>query len=353
MKPRIKNFLSRLKQENLDGFIVCSPANISYLCEFPASDAYLLVTKKENFYFTDSRYTQELGLRLKSLATLKQINGSVFSHISDTCLKLGLKRIGFEERFMPYAEHRKIKELLRARAYFVPSHNLIENLRLVKDPGEIAKIREALRITGLALEFIKGFIKPGLKELEIAGELERFIRYNAATGAAFDIIVASGPNSAFPHHRPGQRKTKKDELVLIDLGVDYFGYKSDLTRVFFLDKIKGLSRSIYNILLKAQSRAIEKIKPGIEISRIDSLSRNYIAGKGYAKNFVHSLGHGIGLETHEAPSISARNDGILIPGMVFTVEPAVYLPGKFGVRIEDMVLVTKKGCEVLSGSIDK
>ncbi len=353
MKPRLQKLLSRIKKENLDGLIVSTPANISYLNEFVSSDAYLLVSKEGSVYFTDSRYIEEVRAKLKSVASLKKINGSAFSLIANTCLELGLKRVGFEERHMPYAEYKKIKEFLKAKVHLIPAHNLIENLRQVKDPGEIAKIREALRITGLALGFIQDFIKPGLRELEIAGELERFIRYNGAIGSAFDIIVASGPNSAYPHHRPGQRKVHKDESLLIDIGVDYLGYKSDLTRVFFLDKIKGLARRIYGIVLKAQSRAIEKIKPGVDIAGIDSLSRNYISSKGYAKFFGHSLGHGIGLETHEAPSISPKNDGILIPGMAFTVEPAIYLPGKFGIRIEDMVLVTKKGCEVLSGSIDK
>jgi len=353
MKDRLQKLLNRLKEESLDGLLVSLPANISYLSGFVSADAYLLVSKKESVYFTDSRYTEEVRPKLKSIASLKKINGSVFTLIADTCRGLGLKRIAFEERQMPYAEYKKIKENLKAKAYLIPSHNLIESLRQVKDAGEIEKIKEALRITGLALEFIGEFIRPGLKELEAAGELERFVRYQGAQEAAFNIIVASGPNSAYPHHRPGQRIIRKDDLVLVDIGVDYFGYKSDLTRVFFLDKIKGLNRRIYEIVLKAQAKAIGKIKPGVEINRIDSLSRNYIADKGYAKYFGHSLGHGIGLQTHEAPSISARNEGILAPGMVFTVEPAIYLPGKFGIRIEDMVLVTNKGCEVLSGFVHK
>jgi len=352
MKARLRNLLNRLVKENLDGLIVSTPANIAYLTGFNSSEAYLLVAKKERIYFTDSRYTEEVKPKLKSVS-LKRIEASVFELIAKTSLDLDLKRIGFEERHMPYAEYKKIKESFKSRAYLIPTHNLIETLRLIKEPKELDKIREALRITALALEFIKGFLKPGLKELEIAAELERFIRYHGAIGAAFDIIVASGPNSAFPHHRPGQRKAQKNEPVLVDIGVDYCGYKSDLTRVYFLDKINSLTRRIYNIVLKAQGRAISRIKPGAEIARIDGVARKYIADKGYAKYFGHSLGHGIGLETHEAPSVSAKNDGILIPGMVFTVEPAIYLPGRFGIRIEDMVLVTKKGCEVLSGFIHK
>ncbi|MDD2927597.1 MAG: Xaa-Pro peptidase family protein [Candidatus Omnitrophica bacterium] len=353
MRERLQKFLKRLKQENLDGFIVSLPANISYLSGFTSCDAYLLAAKKEIVYFTDSRYTQEVKPKLKSWASLRKINGSVFEIIAGTCRDLQLKRIGFESRHMAYAEYRKIKGYLRPGEYLIPTHSLIESLRQVKGAGEIKKIREALKITGLSLQFIKSFIKPGTKELEIAAELERFIRYNGAIGAAFDIIVASGPNSAYPHHRPGQKRIREGEPVLVDIGVDYFGYKSDLTRVFFSDKLKGLTRRIYDIVLEAQRRAISKIRPGKEIAGIDALARNYIADKGYAKFFGHSLGHGVGLETHEAPSISAKFEGILLPGMVFTVEPAIYLAGKFGIRIEDMILVTKKGCEVLSGFIHK
>ena len=353
MKPRLKKILRRLVQENLDGLIVSIPANISYLTGFISSDAYLLVSKKENIYFTDSRYTEEVKPKLKSAATLQRINGSVFELIAGTVLDLGLKRVGFEERHMPYAEYKKIKEGFKSKSYLIPTHNLIETLRQVKEPGEIIKIRKALKITALTLRFIQGFIKPGMRELEVAGELERFIRYHGANEASFDTIVASGPNSAFPHHRPGERKIKKNEPLLIDAGVDYFGYKSDLTRVCFLDKINSLTRRIYGIVLKAQEKAIERIKPGEDIAVIDGLARKYIADKGYAKYFGHSLGHGIGLQTHEAPSVSGKNDGILLPGMVFTVEPAIYLPGRFGIRIEDMVLVTKKGCEVLSEFINK
>ncbi|MFA4989244.1 MAG: aminopeptidase P family protein [Candidatus Omnitrophota bacterium] len=347
MRARLQKFLNRLKLENLDGFIVSSPANISYLSEFTSCDAYLLVAKKEIVYFTDSRYVESVGPKLKKWARLKKINGSVFENIASACRDLQLKRIGFESRQMAYAEYRKIKGYLRPGEYLIPTHSLLESLRQIKDAGEIGKIREALKITALALQFVKTFIKPGIKELEVAAELERFIRYNGALGAAFDIIVASGPNSAYPHHHPSQKKIREGEAVLIDLGVDYFGYKSDLTRVFFSDKITSLTRRIYDIVLKAQAKAIAKIRPGQEIAGIDALARNYIADKGYAKFFGHSLGHGIGLETHEAPSISAKNEGILLPGMVFTLEPAIYLPGRFGVRIEDMILVTQKGCEVL------
>jgi Xaa-Pro aminopeptidase len=352
MKP-LDKILNRLKEEGLDGIILSNLSNISYLVGFNASDAYLLLSTKGSVYFTDSRYTQEVGLKLKKPFSLKQINGSFFSCIAASALEIGLKKIGFEERYMPYAEYKKVKEVLKGQAYLIPTVNIVETLRQFKSSEEILKIKKALEITALSLDFTRSFIKPGIKELEVAAELERFIRYKGAQASAFDIIVASGPNSAYPHHRPTQRKLADGEPVLIDLGVDYSGYKSDLTRVFFLGKINNLGRKIYDIVLCAQGKAIKKIKAGEEIAKIDALSRNYIALKGYSKFFIHSLGHGIGLETHEAPSVSSHNDGLLKEGMVFTVEPGVYLPGKFGIRIEDMVLVTKKGCEVLSGSVNK
>lgn len=345
--------IKKLRSNGLDGFIVSSLSNTTYLTQFPNPDAYVLVAQNGLTYFTDSRYTHEAKKRLKGIAYLKHINGSVFKLIAQSCAELSLKKIGFEERDLPYAEYRKINGCLNTGSYLVPTHGIIEELREIKRKEEVAKIRKALKITALAVEFIKDFIRTGVSELEIAAELERFIRYQGAIGSAFDIIVAFGDNSCHPHHLPTSRRMKDNDIVLIDAGVDYLGYKSDLTRVFFLGKINSLARRIYELVLKAQEIAIKKIKPGERASLIDAASRRYISEKGYGNYFVHSLGHGVGINIHEDPSISSKSEDVLREGMVFTVEPAIYLPGKFGIRIEDMVLVTKKGCEVLSGSINK
>ncbi|MDP2044546.1 MAG: M24 family metallopeptidase, partial [Candidatus Omnitrophota bacterium] len=235
----------------------------------------------------------------------------------------------------------------------IPTHSIIEDKRQVKDAQEIAKLRRATRITASALEHIQKFLVPGIKEVEVVAELERFIRYHGARASAFDIIVASGRNSSQPHHLSGESRLSDNQPVLIDLGVDFQGYKSDLTRVFFLGKIKVLVSKVYAIVLKAQEQAIKRIRPGAEMAEIDRVAREYIASKGYAKYFTHNLGHGFGLEVHEDPRISRNEASSLKPGMTFTVEPGIYLPGKFGIRIEDMVLVTRKGCEVLSGAINK
>ena len=229
----------------------------------------------------------------------------------------------------------------------------MEGLRQVKDTGEVRKIREATRIAIAALNFIQKQIVPGRTEIEIAGEIERFIRYQGGYSSSFEIIVASGENSAYPHHVSSERKIRNQEVILIDMGVDYQGYKSDLTRVFFLGKINTLTRNIYALVRNAQAEAIRKIKPGRQIKEVDAASRQLISGAGYGDNFSHNLGHGIGLEIHEAPQICAREGSLLEEGMIFTVEPGVYLPGKFGIRIEDMVLVTRKGVELLSGSLNQ
>ncbi len=353
MNSRLKKFYAELKQEKLQGLILNLPANIAYLTKYPSRDSYLVASSRGNIYVTDSRYTAEAELSLNNLAAIKRINGSLFKTIALSCRELGLKQVGFEGRYLAFAEYRKIKAHLPKDTALIPSYGLVERLRYLKEKGELKKIREAIRITLRAFEFIRGFIKPGIKEIEVAAELERFIRYNGAATSAFEIIVAAGPNAAYPHHITSQRKLVNHEPVLIDMGVDFCGYKSDLTRTFFLGKITPLVRKVYSIVKQAQARAVRQIKPGVSFSKIDTAARQYIAQKGYGGFFGHNLGHGVGLEVHESPSISAKGNNTLEAGMVFTVEPGIYLPGKFGIRIEDMVLVKPKGAEVLSGAINQ
>ncbi|MFA5410307.1 MAG: aminopeptidase P family protein [Candidatus Omnitrophota bacterium] len=352
MNSKIKYLYAKLKQASLDGLLLSSAPNISYLSNLRSRDSYLLVSPKDNVYITDARYTEEIKKNLKG-CVLRKINGSFFKTIASSCVDLGLKRMGFEERYLPFAEYKKLKSELGTRADLIPTYNIVEDLREIKNPREMEKIKKAARITIAALEFIKGFIAPGIKEIEVAAELERFIRYHGADAAAFEIIVASGPNSSFPHHITSARKIRNNEAVLIDIGADYLGYKSDLTRVFFLGKMNTLSKRIYAIIKEAQSRAIRKIKPGSPVNEVDRAARQYITERGYGGFFSHNTGHGIGLEVHEAPHISGRENKVFKEGMVLSVEPAIYLPGKFGIRIEDMVVVTRKGTQLISGSLHK
>lgn len=333
--------------------LVASAANISYLVKFISRDSYLLVSKKKSIYFTDSRYFVEVRpWLLKQGIAVADIHGPVFAAIARECEGLKFKRIGFEDHVMTCSELKRLADNLKGKARLLPSGGLVEELRQIKDTSEIALIKQALKITGLTLAFARKIIRPGRKESEIAAELGRFMRFHGASDAAFDIIVASGPNSSYPHHAPTSRTIRKNEPVLIDIGVEYKGYKSDLTRVYFLGKISNLTQRVRKVVSDAQQMAIKEIRPGAKMAEIDGVSRGYIARLGFGKCFGHSLGHGVGLETHEAPRISAASKGALMPGMVFTIEPGVYLAGKFGIRLEDMVLVTKKGCVVLSGSIN-
>ncbi|MFC1658338.1 M24 family metallopeptidase [Candidatus Omnitrophota bacterium] len=362
MKSKIRIILEKSR---LQGLLLSHQPNISYLTGFPSSDSFLLLTARKSFFITDSRYYQQACLffrplakkpaqrkRLTEIFKVKLSKESVFDCIAKLAGSAGIRRLGFEERHLEVAAYRRFKRLL-GKVKFIPTKGLVEGLRVIKEPAELVKIKRAVEIAAQALRYIRRFIRPGIREIEIAAELERFIRYQGAGAASFETIVASGKNTAFPHHLTGKRRLEKRDCLFIDIGVDYQGYKSDLTRTLFLGKIPSQLSRIYEIVRKAQLQAIERIKPGARIEEIDRTARQYIAKCGYGGFFAHNLGHGIGLEVHEQPAISSTEKGLLQAGMVFTVEPAVYLPGKFGVRIEDDILVTQRGYEVLSHGLDK
>jgi Xaa-Pro aminopeptidase len=368
MTSRLEGLHIILQKSHLDGLLVSHQPNINYLTGFPSSDSYLLITKKNVFFITDSRFYQQaisffdaaknkLNKAEKAYGTIKglevELSGrSVFATIAKLAGKERLKRLGFEARNLDFAQYNRIKKLLRP-SHFIPTQALVEDLRRVKEARELTKIKKAVSIAARALKYVQKIIRPGLSEIEIVAELERFIRYHGARASSFETIVASGENTAYPHHLTGKRKLKKCDCLFIDIGVDYEGYKSDLTRTFFLGRIPLEISKIYQIVLQAQIQAINKIKPGVRICEIDRSARQYIANHGYGGFFAHNLGHGIGLEVHEQPTISADNSATIEVGMVFTVEPAIYLKGRFGIRIEDDVVVTKGGCEVLSSDLDK
>lgn len=351
MSSRLNHLLEKLKAGSLDGFLISNSANVSYLSYYNIPDSYLLVSPKKAYFITDFRYLLEAEKNIRGVPVFKYNN--LFKDIARLAKKLKIRRLGFEAKDLNVAEYVKIKEYAGPKIRLVDTFNLIESLRQIKEPREVKYIKEAIGITASALKFLKGYLKPGLSELEISGELERFIRYLGAPRSAFNIIVASGPNSSFPHAPISKRRLKPDDSVLIDIGVEVKGYKSDLTRVFFSDRIQPIQRKLYQIIIGAQKKAIEAVKPESEISKLDYISRSYIRSFGYGRYFGHSLGHGVGLEVHEEPHISAKNKSLVKEGMVFTIEPGIYLPGRFGMRVEDMVLVTKNGVEVLSGAIDK
>ncbi len=345
---RRKNFFSKLAAHHLDGYLITSDINIRYLTGFPASESWLLVSPKKSYYMTDFRYVLEARQGLPGIA-VHRYRSSLSKAFGSLARALRLERIGFDDRHLSFHAFKRLKNERPASIKLIAVNGLVEELREIKDAGEINLIRQALKLHLEAYRFLKGVIKPGVRESEVLLQLERFVR-DRKVGFAFDPIIASGPNSCLPHAKITDRKIQPHEPVLVDIGIEVDGYKSDLTRIFFLGTIPHLVRKIYSAVALAQEKAITKIQPGVRVADIDAQARRYLNSQKLGQFFGHSLGHGVGLEIHEGPRLSSQSSSILKENMVVTVEPAVYLPQKFGIRIEDMVLVTAGGCEVLSGN---
>jgi Xaa-Pro aminopeptidase len=359
MEPRISQLLKKLKPRGLDGLFVSDPYNVSYLTGFRSRDSYLLVSSEKSVYFTDSRYIEDARRMLRGV-TVKKFQPSPWQSAAREASRMKLTVLGFEDSHLSFNRWRCLADscaglpsVRGTRVVLKPASGLVEEMRLVKSSQEVTALRKACAITMDALRFAREAAVPGRTELELAGELERFIRYHGAFTSSFDIIVASGPNSSLPHHVTSSRRIREGEHVYVDMGVDYEGYRSDLTRVFFVGTIPLSVQRVYKTVAEAQGKAIRHIRPGAMAAEIDDCARRYLCSRGLGKYFGHALGHGVGLEIHEGPRIAPGIKTVLKEGMVFTVEPAVYIPGKFGVRVEDMVLVTRNGSEVLSGSLNK
>jgi len=350
MNLRLKNIKATFSNRGIDAFLVTNETNVSYLSQFSSSESWLLVTKKQVYYITDFRYILEAKKGLKGIV-VKRYTHSFYETLHELASQLKIKCLGIDDRHLSYAQFKLLKKHLSSKVTLKTVNNLVEDLREVKEKQEIQTIRKALKIHSEALKMLKKAIKPGVTEKEVLTKLETFIS-KKNVGFSFDPIVASGPNSCLPHAQVSNRKFRNNEVVLLDMGIDLFGYKSDLTRMFFLGKIPDLVRRVNDHVWTAQRAAIKVIKPGLPVEKVDQVARNSLAKHRLAKYFGHALGHGVGLDIHENPRLSQNNPAQLREGMIITIEPAVYIPNKFGIRIEDMVLVTSKGCEVLSDDID-
>ena len=347
MKERIKRLREKLNQENLDLLLVTSLTNIRYLCGYTGSNGILLISKDKAVFLTDFRYKEQVKKEVQS-AEIKIPPKELFSFLPEIDLLKG-KRIkaGFEERYLTFQLYQRLKTLL-PQVLWVPTENLVESLLVTKDEEEIKKIKKAADISAKAYQEILPFFRPGTKESDIAAELEYRIKRNGGTGSAFEPIVASGLRSAMPHARASSKILKKGEFVTLDFGASYDGYVCDITRTVVLGNATPRQKKIYNLVLKAQTKAIEEARSGMKGFELDKVSRDIIKRAGYQEYFGHGLGHGIGLLVHDSPGINTKSQEILKPGMVITIEPGVYLPGWGGVRIEDDVLITRNGCKVLT-----
>lgn len=355
-KKRLDALIRKIEADKIDALLITKEENIFYLTSFSSDSAVLLISPKASFAITDFRYAEAAKKQIVGGFRLIVLNNTLNTFpqaIAAVSGKRRLKKIGFEPAAVTFSQYRSIKAALGNRV-LVPTQDMVESLREVKDADEMADLRKALSITKETLKEVKRILKPHLTEAAVLRRIKESFIKKGAEGAAFEPIVATQPGASQPHYKTAaERRLGNNKPILIDMGAKYEGYNSDLTRICVLGKIKTKFTRLYTILIDAQRKAIDLIRPGAKISKVDNAARQYIAGKGFGKFFGHSLGHGIGLEVHERPAIDHKNDGFLKEGMVFTVEPGIYLAGYGGLRIEDTIQVTKDGCRVLTDDIDK
>ena len=335
-----------LDANNLTGILFSSFENLRYLCGFTGSDGALLVTHKKSFFLTDSRYWTQAKEEVKrsQIIHYKKKLDSVASLLLDS----KIKRVGFESTSFPFSSYRSLQEKLANAAELIPLEDGIKDLRAVKDAKELASIRTAIDISSNAFLHMIEMMKEGFLEREIALEMEFFMKRNGAETIAFDIIVASGKRSALPHGKATDKKIGRGDFILIDFGSKYQGYHSDQTRTVVCGNPSSEQKKVYQVVREAHDKAIEAVRPGIPIQEVDAAARNHIREKGYGEYFGHGTGHGVGLAVHEEPGINMENKGLVQEGMVFTIEPGIYIPDWGGVRIEDMIRVGPKGAEILT-----
>jgi Xaa-Pro aminopeptidase len=348
MLERIERIRLRLKKEGLDAFAAMDGVNRNYLSGFTGSAGLLLVTLKKAYFITDSRYQTQVKQQVKGCEIVIQTL-ALGKEAVVLIRKIGLKKVGFEAGLMPVAEYEWFKSRLK-RVVLTPTLNWVEELRMKKDAGEISRIRQAARITDKAFRHILPYIRVGVKERDLAAEIEFYMKRQGAAGVSFETIVASGPRGAMPHGISSAKPLARGELVVMDFGCMFEGYASDMTRTVALGDPGPKARRVYRAVLQAQNAGLKALKPGLRCLEVDKKARSVLARKGYGRYFGHGLGHGVGMDVHEDPRLSPGVKIRLEPGMVVTVEPGVYIPGEFGVRIEDLAVVTKEGCEVLSRS---
>ena len=350
MKNRLHRLQRLLKQHQLDALLVTQKINRNYLSGFTGTSCTVMAGVKQSLFVTDFRYAHQAkdqvhGFTIKISSLQQSSIQSVITHAK----AWKYKRLGFESAHLTYAAYQGIiKQLSGTKIELIPVEGLVEEVRMIKDANELKLIKKANDISLQAFTNMIPHIKVGVKESDLALAYEMEARKLGADGLAFDTIVASGYRSAYPHGVAGNKRIKKNEFITIDFGVVYQGYHSDCTRTFIVGKPSAKQKDIYTAVQVAQQAALAQVRPGISTKELDTIARDIITQSGYGDCFGHGLGHGVGMEIHEAPRLSQISDIPLQPGMVITVEPGIYLESFGGVRIEDLVIVTDKGYKVLS-----
>jgi Xaa-Pro aminopeptidase len=354
---RLENVRKTMRELELDTFLVSIGENRRYLSGYTGEDTQfdetagvLIITQDRLLLATDSRFTLQAE-REAPLFTIRQYEKGLFKELPDYLKELNSRKTGFESRRMSFSQYTEMSEEIKSKDLsieWVPTDNIVEKFRIIKDEFEIGKTREALALAEAAYRDITVKIKPGMTEKEIAWMMEVKMRESGADSLSFPTICASGPNSALPHAIPEDRKVREGEPLLFDWGVRLNGYCSDTSRTIFLGKPDETFLKIHETVQKAQRKAIEAIRAGVSGRDIDAIARNYIDEMGYKGAFGHGLGHGTGLAVHEGPRLSPLSDSILEPGMIVTVEPGIYIGRWGGVRIENQVVVREDCAEVLN-----
>lgn len=344
------NFLMNNMPQNVDSALIVTPENRRYFTDFSSSDGILVVTREGSIFFTDSRYIEAAK---KTITCCEVTEGKkVYEQIRDFLNAKGVKNIAVEQSGITLAQFENLKQNENLKSFEIIGDNsldkAIKTLRQIKSQAETDKIKAAQRIAEKAFEHILNFIKVGRTEKEIQLELDFFMLKNGAEALSFDTIAVSGVNSSMPHGVPSDKKIENGDFITMDFGAVVDGYHSDMTRTVAVGFVTDEQHQIYETVLSAQRNALSVLKAGVTCADADKAARDIIAAKGYGEFFGHGTGHGVGIEIHESPNLSPKSNAVLEAGNIVTVEPGIYLPGKFGVRIEDMAFITENGYENLT-----
>jgi Xaa-Pro aminopeptidase len=343
---RRQQVVSALARHKIEALLISSPASIRYLTGYAGSNGLVLITPRESHFFTDPRYATEAQQSID--CNVHICRKPLLDEAAKVVRRKRIRRLGFEPDWMHVEPFGRLKESLRENTELVGVSGLVEELRAVKSPSEIAKIRASVLANSVAFSKTVPRIREGMRELDIAAELDFQMRKAGAENTAFETIVASGPRSALPHAHPTAKNIEPGELLLIDMGCMLDGYTSDMTRMLNMGRLNKRNRALYKAVLEAQLGALDAVKPDVAVWQVDAAAREVLKRHKLDEAFVHSTGHGLGLEIHEGPRIAKKQQTKLQPGMVITIEPGAYIEGRGGVRIEDTVLVTPTGCEILT-----
>lgn len=346
MTNRINALRKNLANEGCDAFISLTPATNQYLTDFRGSASAILITADEALFLCDFRYTEQARHQVRGY-TIREVKGKLGVRLAEAVSERGLSAVGFEPHYLTVDELNALEGA--AGKVFKEAPEMVSPLRRRKDAAEVARVRAASELAEGVLRDLLPELRLGITERELAARFEYEFKMRGASGPSFDTIALFGARSSLPHGEPGDRALQEGDIVLLDFGCRREGYCSDLTRTYAFGRMPGQwFQEIYELTLAAQRRAIDAVRPGVSCRDVDAAARDIISEAGHGPHFGHGLGHGVGIEIHEAPRLNPETNAVLEAGMVITIEPGIYVPGQGGVRIEDLIVVTQDGCNVLT-----